>query len=1097
MSGKNQQNIIGITMDIPRFCKEELNPRLCQQDLGGAFQAFVHEVLLPDYPDLHLFPSMGKDGAIDLSQTLAASRSIFECKYLSEGGLEECQSVWRGVAHNLEKHLADSSGPTKGQAQYGPWYRTNPPIREYIFCTSSILSNQNQIDLLKQEIFMFFAELRSKHEHLRHLKELSVEVLDWNACCSRLKQRPHLIFRWFHLTRPQGLVPLDDSPDRGTFRSYLSSDKLTYYSRGQHLKVIPAPPGIDIPDEENLLNQLEGGDTTGLIVTGSGGVGKTRLMLEIGRLAQRKGWLVLRVQSKLREDALERLAERITPNTPVLLLVDYIETQKDFAELVEILNDLNGTYFLRLHYVASCRTSYYQTIAAISKHKRVDLSPVIQDSAINWFEGYQQQTVRHILEQSGIEVTDRHLAICRNNPILAVLVSYLNSMGRQPDLAELLTEVDFGTWVAKRVQLSFGQKVDRELALLMSLFPMPFDVVSNLDQEKQMALFHTLAADGWIEKLPADEFHEASIWVTAHDVLADQILLSYFQNIPNTVELFVNELLFQASKKGCLRSVLLTLQRLIDQPELSSLDWPNILGRKIIDYMAAWKGVRDILTRTSLLTPLERIAMLGVHNELWKDAEKEINFQNALAWLIRWVLSQEEQCLGTTYRSILDSWLLKIASCAALSNTILSWGLRFCTETYRIPTLQRIQLNPDKLQTSYLLVAWMESNLPLENITFPVKHWIDNFKDYPSLSFVVKAWLNAKGDKEQVQESIKTWLGKHGDTPEAQFVLKAWLDAKGDKELVQESIKTWLGKHGDTPEAGFVYGAWLDAKGDKEQVQESIKTWLRMHGEKPEADFVLKAWLDAKGNKELVQESIKTWLGKHGEKPDADFVYKAWLEAGGAFSVIRSSAIIWLHGNSERKEAVYVSKFIAKQKDISIDTVKDILKWCRKFPDHEDAIWRLTHLNGHLLNEEIGGEVISTSEIVLSSLILNKKPLRLGLRNQITILFSYLISSPKLSSNQLKNRVDTLFIAWIRYPSSFGGDLFPNISIQQLVYVERVVNLLDSGVLDLSADRSSIERFLYWVNNWKSERKSQLLSTFESLKHKYPTEGLWDIVEIK
>ncbi len=311
-------------MDIPRFCMEEINPRLCQQDLGGAFQAFVHEVLLPDYPDLHLFPSMGKDGAIDLSQTLAASRSIFECKYISEGGLEECQSVWRGVAHNLEKHLADSSGPTKGQAQYGPWYRTNPPIREYIFCISSILSNQNQIDQLKQEIFEFFAELSSKHEHLRHLKELSVEVYDWNACCSRLKQRPHLIFRWFHLTRPQGLVPLDDSPDRGTFRSYLSSEKLAYYSIGQHLKVMPAPPGVDIPEEEKLLGLLKGGDTTGLVVTGGGGVGKTRLMLEIGRLAQRKGWLVLRVQSRLREDALERLAERITSDAPVLLLVDYI-----------------------------------------------------------------------------------------------------------------------------------------------------------------------------------------------------------------------------------------------------------------------------------------------------------------------------------------------------------------------------------------------------------------------------------------------------------------------------------------------------------------------------------------------------------------------------------------------------------------------------------------------------------------------------------------------------------------------------------------------------------------------------------------------------
>ena len=128
------------------------------------------------------------------------------------------------------------------------------------------------------------------------------------------------------------------------------------------------------------------------------------------------------------------------------------------------------------------------------------------------------------------------------------------------------------------------------------------------------------------------------MWVTAHDVLADQILLSYFSRFPHTVELFVNDLLFQASIIGCLPSVLFTLQRLIDQPELSSLNWSNILGRKISDNMAAWHEVRDILISTPLLTPLETIELLDVHEELWKDAEVEVYFQNALGWLARWAV---------------------------------------------------------------------------------------------------------------------------------------------------------------------------------------------------------------------------------------------------------------------------------------------------------------------------------------------------------------------------------------------------------------------------------------------------------------------------
>ena len=389
MSNVDQIEIQRTYLNIPRFYKEQLHTNLIQQDLGDTFQVFVHELLRLEYQDLHLFPGKGKDGCIDLSHTMDTSRTVVECKYIGKDGIQDATSSWRNVTSKLEKHLADSCGPTKGQSQYGPWYHTNPPIRNYIFCISSILSNQYQIDKLNLEIVNFFNELIHKYEHLAHLNELNVEILDWNALCSRLKQQPYLIFRWFPLTRPQGFVPIDDLQYKGNFRSYLNNEKLAYYSLGQHLKANPAPIGIDIPDEENLLNQLEGGDTTGLMIIGSGGIGKSRLTLEIGGFAHNKGWLVFRVQSRLTKDVLAHLIEWISPNNKVLLLVDYIETQRDFAELVETLNALNDTYSLHLRYIANCRTSFYQTVDATSLHNKVDLSSVFQDSDQNWFKEYR------------------------------------------------------------------------------------------------------------------------------------------------------------------------------------------------------------------------------------------------------------------------------------------------------------------------------------------------------------------------------------------------------------------------------------------------------------------------------------------------------------------------------------------------------------------------------------------------------------------------------------------------------------------------------------------------------------------------------------
>src|SRR5205085_11823911 len=127
-----------------------------------------------------------------------------------------------------------------------------------------------------------------------------------------------------------------------------------------------------------------------------------------------------------------------------LLLIDYVETQRDFAEFVDVLNDLNDAVGLHLRYVANCRASYYSTIATTERHTEINLSPTTEDSAaVGWLDGYRHQTIRHILEHGGIEVTGRHLKVCRGVPVLAVFMSYLHATGRRPALESLLEEENF------------------------------------------------------------------------------------------------------------------------------------------------------------------------------------------------------------------------------------------------------------------------------------------------------------------------------------------------------------------------------------------------------------------------------------------------------------------------------------------------------------------------------------------------------------------------------------------------------------------------------------------------------------------------------
>ena len=133
--------------------------------------------------------------------------------------------------------------------------------------------------------------------------------------------------------------------------------------------------------------------------------------------------------------------------------------------------------------------------------------------------------------------------VCQDVPIFAVFMAYLHSAGRETELAELLKEADFGSWVSKRVRLSFRRQpaISRDLALFVSLLPMPVDFFYRLDQGRFGDLLDVLANDGWVEQLPTEEFEGSLCWATAHDVLADQIVLSYVRGISPTVERFVEE----------------------------------------------------------------------------------------------------------------------------------------------------------------------------------------------------------------------------------------------------------------------------------------------------------------------------------------------------------------------------------------------------------------------------------------------------------------------------------------------------------------------------------------------------------------------------
>jgi len=1114
-----------------RFVSQDLNARLVGDDLEEAFARFAGELLSHEFPGLHVYPTSGKDGAIDFSAPLPSGLLVGDFKCLSADGYEAAARAWREVERRLSVHLAGSFGPTIGQSQYAPWYSTEKPILKYCFCTSARLKNQAQEDRLEIEIRQFFQHFSQAYPHMAHLRYIDVAIIDWSDLDALLVSRPEVALRWFPALRPRSITIVDEAAaGTGTFREYLSARKLPYYSRRHHRELLHATSNR--LDEDELLALIDFGATTGLLITGSGGIGKTRLSLELGHRAASMGWLVLRTVGRVERDDLEQFAEQLSRDRPVLLLIEYVETQRDFEALVGTLNEIGDQYGLRIGWIATCRTSYYGIVEAIPRHRRLDLSASTSSEDPASEAGFQAAVVRYILEKSGVGAEEDALRVCRNLPVLAVFLAYLLERGRQPDLAELLGEQDFGSWVARRVQSSFaGQPINRRLASLAAMLPLGTAKPAALPREER-EIFDRLAADGWVERDASNEHSGGEAWFAAHDVLADQIVVSFLRTIPRTTDIFVRELFARAALLGTLDSVLFTMQRIHgDTPELP---WQKLFSDSMQESATAWRSVRSVLLVSSLITDTEKIGLLDQHPQVWVGAEDNLDFQNRIGWLARHV-TVNSAAVDRAARDILRDWIARIAPRVLGSNFALTCGLRFAPDLVRESARRWIHTLPRLFQTHYLLVAWLETGLTPSDIESPCEDWLRRWGisfhatfvyrawlnakgkigvvrpfiagwlplhgQLTDAQFVYQAWLNARGEVDLVRPFIAKWLPLHGLSAEAEFVYKAWLDAKGDVQMIKPYVTEWLAIHHSEPQASYVYEAWLDAHGDIETVRDFITRWIAAHGLRadaqfvyrawleatgdievvrcfivgwlqvhhslPEAQYVYRSWLAAKGEIDVVRSYLPSWLSVHGHAADADFLFRAWLNAGGEFAEVASSVFAWVHAHREEHVAVYLLKEVARQTHLPDESVRDVLVWCRLHAFDDDALWRLSYLGNRIARPGLESDALEAVGTVVRAEISTRAANSSSRR--ANLLTATIANVARVEARgDLHERLVQLIRYWLLAPGWLGV----STPFSRHYDIRALIGLIAEAckrIDETEVRHDVVRRFLAWYATWDGD----------------------------
>lgn len=746
------------------------------------------------------------------------------------------------------------------------------------------------------------------------------------------------LIRLFALGVPisKGIRPLLGGAGAGVgFKQYLHSGKLAYVSRAAFVE---GKHTGDRLDEDALASKLLSEIPATLLIAGPGGVGKTRLALELGRrLEVRQGWLVRSLDPRVTGQDIEGFVRQHGSGLRVVFLLDYAEIAQNLDHLILTVEALNESGF-HVALIVTCRASAIGPVR--------DALDTLHPSEF-WLgseeideRAFQAHVVREILSSRGLDSDQTLVDLCVR-PFLAAFAVFLHDV--HPDRFEqqfrgLQAIADFEAWMRQRLRtLIGGVEANRQLLADIALaLPMDLDRRDALlGAGGQLAeLLRKLEEDQWVEVV--GQRLEAS-----HDVLADGIAAAWVFEKPGQVTNRLEQCLLGALDQGTLQTALVAADRLAAHEKFEQVDGERIMRRLLTRPVFDHLSLAGPLLNSRLMAAKAKLGLLGHDKRLSELVGLRISMRLQLARLLQEFAFEERDKEWDEVAASIIPLIDESLEYAAGSNRLIRRAYRCFPLRYRAKVLESIERFPKASQTHFLIAEFIRQEPGFVVVRNAMLAWLEaRGTTDPKASFIFTAWIDAKGDTDAIEQAMLGWLETFVSDERAHYVLAAWFNKVGNPEAASDVAARWLDKNGESQVSGLVLSAWLRSGVELPQAQERVLRWLELHGYHEGAIYVALAWKQIGGDVGAARDMLLSqvdermlecaawvplviwmklglpveglggrlgrWFELHGEELEAPHLLSAWFDATTDCGEVVTHARRWLGRHETHLEARFV-----------------------------------------------------------------------------------------------------------------------------------------------------------------------------------------------